>query len=278
MSDGQPLAIVAGTGFATLAPLADAQEQSVGTAYGTARLVRGTWHGLPIAFLPRHGAGHATPPHLVNYRANLAALRDIGCHDVIAVNVVGGIDPALTPGTLVCVDDFLDFTKTRQGTFHEGALGGGVVHVDVSEAYSPPLRAEILAAADAAGRAMHDGGVYACFEGPRFESPAEIRMARTLGADVVGMTGVPEVTLAVEAGMAYAAISLVVNPAAGLASGPIAMDGLDQALAASVDDVLAVLDAIVRRRVASAPAAGLIPRDITPARDVPVVDEGVGRR
>lgn len=248
-----PLGIIAGTGFYALDALTEVQEQSVGTAYGTAHLTRGLWHGLPVAFLTRHGPGHSVPPHLVNYRANITALRDIGCRDVLAVNVVGSIDPTLAPGDLVLIDDFLDFTKSRPATLHDGSGAKGVVHVDVTEAYHPALRAEVLAAASAAGIAIRDGGVYACFEGPRFESPAEVRMAGLLGGHVAGMTGLPEVTLAVEAELRYAAVSLVVNPAAGLSSVPITMEEVERVLRASSEQVIALLDAVVAART-SAPA------------------------
>lgn len=243
-----PLGLIAGTGFYALDALSEVQYQSVGTAYGTVRLTRGEWHGLPVAFLTRHGVGHSVPPHLVNYRANVAALRDIGCGDVVAVNVVGGIDPELAPGDLVLLDDFLDFTKSRPTTFHDGSGPEGVVHVDVAEAYHPALRAELLAAATAAGLALRDGGVYACFEGPRFESPAEIRMAGLLGGHVAGMTGIPEATLAVEAGLRYAAVSLVVNPAAGLSSEKITMADVGRVLTESSARVIALLDAFVAAR------------------------------
>lgn len=245
-----PLGIIAGTGFSSLVGLDDAASDHVGTDYGTATITRGTWHGSAVVFLPRHGPGHEVPPHRINYRANVQALRRAGCEDVVGVSVTGGIREDLVPGSLVALSDFLDFTKAREHTFFDGTTADGVVHVDVVDAYDPGLRGALVSAGAEAGREVHDGGVYACFEGPRFESPAEIRMARTLGAHVVGMTGVPEVTLAVEAGMRYAGLSLVVNPAAGLADGPISMEEIEAVLADGRDDVLAVLEAFVRARAA----------------------------
>lgn len=244
-----PLAIIAGTGFYALDALTDPRPETVETPYGSARYVRGTWHGIPVVFLTRHGAGHSVPPHLVNYRANIAALAAAGVRDIIAVNVTGGIDPDLEPGDLLCLDDFLDFTRSRIGTFHDGTGPEGVVHVDVTSAYHPALRREIIDACSAVGQPIRDGGVYACFEGPRFETPAEIRLARLAGADVAGMTGVPEVTLAVEAGLRYAALSLVVNPAAGVGSGePITMAEIDATLRTSAARVVAVLDELIHTR------------------------------
>lgn len=244
-----PLGIVAGTGFYDLDALEDPTDHTVDTAHGPARITRGRWHGIPVVFITRHGPGHSVPPHLVNYRANIRALADAGVRDVVAVNVTGSIDPDLDPGDLLCPDDFLDFTRTRAVTFHDGSGPEGVVHVDVVEAYHPAIRREILEAAAALGQPIRDGGIYACFEGPRFETPAEIRLARLAGADVAGMTGVPEVTLAVEAGLRYAAISLVVNPAAGVGSAePITMAEIDAVLASSSAKVLAVLDELVHTR------------------------------
>lgn len=245
-----PLAVVAGTGFYDLEALEDPVPETVDTVWGQARVTRGRWHGIPVVFLTRHGAGHSVPPHLVNYRANIRALADLGCRDVVAVNVTGSVDPDLRPGDLLCLDDFLDLTRQRPLTFFDGSTPEGVVHTDVSEPYHPALRREILDAAAAAGRPVRDGGVYAAFEGPRFETRAEIRLARLAGADVAGMTGVPEVTLALEAGLRYAAISLVVNPATGVgdATEPITMEEIDAVLAASSADVLAILDELVHTR------------------------------
>lgn len=246
----QPLGIIAGTGFYDLGALEEPDTRTVSTTHGDARVTTGTWHGLPVVFLTRHGAAHSVPPHLVNYRANIRALADLGVRDVVAVNVTGGIDPDLAPGDLLVLDDFVDFTRQRAVTFFDGTTPEGVVHTDVLAPYHPEIRRELLEAASAAARAVRDGGVYACFEGPRFETRAEIRLARLAGADVAGMTGVPEVTLAAELGLRYAAISLVVNPASGVgdADEPITMDEIAAVLAASSADVLAILDELVHTR------------------------------
>lgn len=249
------LAIVAGTGFYDLEAIEDRVEETVDTQWGPARVTRGSWHGLPVVFLTRHGPGHSVPPHLVNYRANIRALADLGVRDVVAVNVTGSIDEDLAPGDLVCVDDFLDLTRQRPLTFFDGSGPEGVVHVDVSDPYDRELRREILDAASSVGRSVVDGGVYAAFEGPRFETAAEIRLARLAGGTVAGMTGVPEVTLAREAGLRYAAVSLVVNPATGVggAEEPITMDEIEAVLARCRDDVLAVLDELVHTRATFTP-------------------------
>lgn len=245
-----PLAIIAGTGFYDLDALENPTQETVDTAWGQARVTKGEWHGIPVVFLTRHGAGHSVPPHLVNYRANIRALADLGVRDVVALNVTGSIDPSLQPGDLLCLDDFVDFTKQRPVTFFDGSTPEGVVHTDVMTPYHPAIRREILDAAATSGHSIRDGGVYACFEGPRFETRAEIRLAALAGADVAGMTGVPEVTLALEAGLRYAAISLVVNPASGVADSdePITMEEINAVLAASSATVLEILDDLVHTR------------------------------
>lgn len=251
MTSSTPVGIIAGTGFYSIDELTNPQPQTVSTPFGEAAVTTGDWQGVPVVFLTRHGAGHSVPPHLVNYRANVWALKQLGCVDVFAINVTGGIDIDLTPGSLVCLSDFLDFTKNRIPTFYDGSTPEGVVHVDVLDAYHPELRKEILSAATSVNESIRDGGVYACFEGPRFESPAEIRMAAMLGGSVAGMTGVPEVTLAVEAKMRYAAISLVVNPAAGLSDEAITMEDVNRVLTESSVSVVNILRQVIKNRAAA---------------------------
>ena len=194
------LGVIAGTGFATLGLLDTPREERFDTAHGPAHLILGTWHGRPAAFCPRHGADHSVPPHRVNYRANVAALADLGVTEILAVNAVGGMGH--DAGELVLVDDFIDYTRGRVSTFFDGSTPEGVVHADMTQPYDPRLRGVLLDAARARGVAVVPGGVYACFDGPRFETRAEIRMAAAAGATVVGMTGVPEVVLANERGLA----------------------------------------------------------------------------
>lgn len=245
----QPLGIIAGTGFYSLEALDDVSIETVETAYGSMPVTRGTWHGQPVVFVTRHGAEHKVPPHRINYRAIIRALVDLGVRDVVSVSVTGGIDPDLAAGELVCLDDFLDFTKGRIGTFHDGDGPEGVVHTDMTTAYDPLLRDELLDAAGSIGQPVVDGGVYACFDGPRFETPAEIRLAALAGGTVAGMTGVPEVVLAAEAGLRYAGLTLVVNPAAGVRPGePITMDEIDAVLATGAPKVIAILDDLLHTR------------------------------
>ena len=173
-----------------------------------------------IVFLSRHGRDHATPPHLVNYRANIWAIGELGVRKILATAAVGSLSPDFRLGELVLLDQFLDFTKSRPQTFYEGGQKG-VLHVDMTEPYCSAVRQVIFEASEHLGLPVKNGACYVCTEGPRFETPAEIRMFQRLGADLVGMTSVPEVVLARELGMCYASIGMVTNEAAGIATHPL---------------------------------------------------------
>jgi 5'-deoxy-5'-methylthioadenosine phosphorylase len=240
----KPLGIIAGTGFYSIEHLQNPREKVVMTEYGKAKAFQGTWNDREVIFLTRHGADHSVPPHKVNYRANIQALVDLGVADVLAINVVGGVDPKLPVGGLQIIEDFLDFTKNRAATFHDGQ--DGVIHTEVSDAYSKDLSQVLVQAAKNLNIEIFQGGVYACFEGPRFESKAEIKMTSILGGTVVGMTGVPEVTLAAEKGLRYAALSLIVNPAAGLSDEVITIDEIGKIIKSSSEKVIKILDESIR--------------------------------
>lgn len=190
------------------------------TPYGPVELVVGKLANREIVFMNRHGRGHATPPHLVNYRANIWAICELGVRKVLATAAVGSLSPDFGLGELVLLDQFLDFTKSRPQTFYEGGQKG-VLHVDMTEPYCSAVRQVILEASEYLGLPVKNGACYVCTEGPRFETPAEIRMFQRLGADLVGMTSVPEVVLARELGMCYASIGMVTNEAAGISAHPI---------------------------------------------------------
>lgn len=207
----RPIGIVGGTGLETLLRPEEAKE--IETPFGIAVAYAGEVAGRPVLFLPRHGPAHNVPPHRVNYRANVSALHRAGVRRLIATNAVGAIDPAVKPGSLVVPDDLIDFTKCRAGTFYEGER---VLHVDFTEPYCRDIRAALIRAAEELAGAVWPRGAYVCTEGPRYETVAEIRMFRSLGADVVGMTACPEAALARELGICYGSLCVVSNMAAGL--------------------------------------------------------------
>lgn len=210
------LAVIGGSGLSQLANLEIRQRKVARTPFGepSGPLTVGALQGRELVFLARHGYGHTIAPHQVNYRANLWALREMGVEEVVSVASVGGIRSDLGPGVLLVPDQILDYTWGRAATFYEGAEAP-VTHIDFTEPYSANVRRRILAAATACGEAIIDGGVYATTQGPRLETAAEITRLERDGADVVGMTGMPEAALARELDLAYAAIGVVANYAAG---------------------------------------------------------------
>jgi 5'-methylthioadenosine phosphorylase len=236
----EPLGIIAGTGFYSISALKNPEIKVIETKYGQAQVTKGTWHDRTTYFLTRHGTKHSVPPHKVNYRANIQALVDLGVKDVLAVNVCGGIDKNVPVGGLQVVDDFIDFTKNRISTFFDG--DEGVNHVDMTNPYNQELRNVLIKSCQNLKISVSDGGIYGGFEGPRFETKAEIQMAKQMGVTIVGMTGVPEVVLAVEKGLRYAAICIVANPAAGLSSEEITMEDVQKVVENSAAQVVQVLD------------------------------------
>lgn len=209
------VAIIGGTGVYDPDILNNIREKMVLTPYGDVELKTGEYRGKLVAFMNRHGAGHSIPPNMVNYRANISALKKLGIRNILATAAVGSLNPLMKPGHLVFVDQFLDFTKCRQQTFFDGG-SAGVAHTDMTSPYCSELREILKRAALSRDLTAHGSGVYVCCEGPRFETAAEIKMFRMLGGDLVGMTGVPEVCLAREAGICYASIAMVTNFAAGI--------------------------------------------------------------
>lgn len=210
------LAIIGGSGLTKLPGLTITHRQVVRTPYGepSGALTFGELSGHPVVFLARHGYGHTIPPHLVNYRANIWALANEKVSHVAAVASVGGIHPEMRPGMFAVPDQIIDYTWGREGTFAEYD-GRPVTHLDFTWPYCEEMRQRLMQALRDVGEEYLDGGTYGCTQGPRLETKAEIdRMARD-GADMVGMTGMPEAYLAREIGLCYATVAVSVNWAAG---------------------------------------------------------------
>ncbi|WP_115004228.1 S-methyl-5'-thioinosine phosphorylase [Xanthomonas campestris] len=215
-SNSIALAVIGGTGVYKLAQLDQVQTHAVDTPYGapSGPIRVGMLLGHRVAFLARHGEGHSLPPHKVNYRANIAALQQIGATRVLALNTVGGITESFGPRVLACPDQLIDYTWGRISTFCEEA-GSEVQHVDFGHPYSPMFRSKVIAAAKVTGVTLVAGGCYGATQGPRLETIAEIVRMRRDGCDLVGMTGMPEAALAREKGLEYACLAIVANWAAG---------------------------------------------------------------
>lgn len=212
------IGIIGGTGLTELANLNIHRRLIARTPYGepSQPLVFGDINGVEVVFLARHGGGHTIPPHAVNYRANVWALHSVGVCDLIAVATVGCIHPELHPGDIVLPNQLMDYTYGRKNTFHDG-IELPVKHIDFTEPYTAKLRQNCIAAAKQIQLPLVDHAVYACVQGPRLETAAEILRFERDGATVVGMTGMPEAVLARELNVSYAAICPVANYAAGKA-------------------------------------------------------------
>jgi 5'-deoxy-5'-methylthioadenosine phosphorylase len=244
------LGIIGGTGLTQLANLDILRRQVARTPYGepSGALTFGKLNGADVVFLARHGYGHTIPPHAVNYRANIWALHSCGVSHIVSVASVGGIRRELTPGTLAIPSQILDYTHDRKHTFFDGP-DQPVTHVDFTQPYDPGIRARLLEAAARASQPVVDGGVYAATQGPRLETAAEIDRLERDGADMVGMTGMPEAALAREIGLPYAAVAVVVNHAAGRGESAEAvhLDQINAVLKSALGRVRGMLEKLVEK-------------------------------
>lgn len=242
------LAIIGGSGLTQLANLDVSHREVVRTPYGepSGAVTFGEICGCPVAFLARHGYGHTIPPHEVNYRANLWALWKRGARGIVSVASVGSIRADLKPGDLVIPHQIIDYTWGRRSTFHEGQ-DCSVTHIDFTEPYDRVLRQKLIDAARATGVPFSDSSVYATTQGPRLETAAEIDRLERDGADLVGMTGMPEAALARELGVPYAAINVVANYAAGRADSRdgISFEAIQLVLHESMAHVRTILEQVV---------------------------------
>lgn len=242
------LAIIGGRGLTQLANLKITHQQVMRTPFGepSGAFLFGTLNQHEVIFLARHGYGHTIPPHLVNYRANLWALREQGVTEIVSVATVGGIRADLKPGVIVVPDQIIDYTHGRDSTYFE-ARDKPYSNADFTLPYSSGLRKRILRSAQTAQQACVDGGVYAATQGPRLDSIAEINRYERDGADMVGMTGMPETALAKELELEYATIAVVVNYAAGRGDSTtgIHLDTVNATASETMKRVRSILECVV---------------------------------
>lgn len=247
--------IIIGTGVDYESFLRDPKPETVTTPFGTAQLLTGYVDDFETVLVRRHGAGHTIPPHRINYRANIAALKARGVQRVLSTSAVGSMNPAMSPGHFCVPDDFIDWTRGRPFTFFSGE-DGRVVHTDFTEPYCPSLRELLISAAEERNLPVHRRGTYACLDGPRYETPAEIRALARLGADIVGMTNATEAILCREAGLCFATLALVTNWAAGMNKERLDHEQVTWEMQANKDMLTSTLVAVVR-------ASGAAPRTCT---------------
>lgn len=240
------LAIIGGTGLSSLTTLENPRFEEVQTPYGnpSAKFVIGTIQNKEVIFLARHGNPHAIPPHKINYRANIWALQHLGVKDIIAVAAVGGITSEMTPASLAIPDQIIDYTYSREHTFFDGT-DNNVTHIDFTYPYCQKLRAGLITAATAVNLHVSPIGTYGCTQGPRLETAAEITRMERDGCDLVGMTGMPEASLAKELGLNYAALAVMANWGAGKTAGEITMAEIEENLHHGMANAAKLLQAFV---------------------------------
>ncbi len=242
------VAIIGGTGLTTLRNLEITHREVVHTPFGepSGPITHGVFHGREVMFVARHGYGHNIPPHRVNYRANIWALRHLGVERLIAVAAVGGVSDAMTPGRIAVPGQIIDYTWGRGHTYFEDDLTQ-VTHVDFTHPYSEDLREAMIVSARAANLDAVEQGTYGATQGPRLETAAEVRKLQRDGCDMLGMTGMPEAALARELEISYAACAVVANWAAGLRSDVISMDEIEANLKVGMDAVRLLLAELIPR-------------------------------
>ncbi len=228
------LAVIGGTGIYEIVEMGDEVEKKIiKTPYGDSPEVSVfQLHQKEAVFMPRHSKGHAKPPHIVNYRANIWALKKLGVERIIATNAVGSLFESIKPGDFLIPHDFIDFTRMRKGTFYDDKT----VHIDVTEPYCHELRDILISSGEVVGE-----GVYVCTEGPRFETKAEVEMFQKLGGTVVGMTGLPEAVLARELEMCYASVCTVSNFAASISPNKLTIDEVFEILEEKKEDLIKLI-------------------------------------
>jgi len=235
------IAIIGGSSLNDLEQLSSSSPVSSETKYGQASsgIRSGQFAGKQVVFVARHGADYQTPPHLINYRANIQRLKELGVEKILAVNTVGGINSKMPAGCIVIPDQLIDYSWGRHSTYSEQ---GNVIFIEFEKPFDSQLRTTLLDSAVQADLDCIDFGVYGCTQGPRLETAAEINRLERDGCDLVGMTAMPEAALARELGIAYASICLVVNPAAGRSEQPISMAQVEKIASVGMVKVVQLLE------------------------------------
>jgi len=244
-------AVIGGSGLYKFDGLKVVEQKKMSTPFGDPSdvITVGKLQNTTVYFLPRHGAKHHLPPHKVNYRANLFALRELGVKQVLAVNAVGGIAENLKAGDIVIPNQIIDYTYGREHTFSDGidnaVVSGKVDHIDFTKPFDENLRQKIFQAAHKNDMPVAVSGVYGCMQGPRLETAAEIERMANDGCTLVGMTAMPEASLARELNLSYACISIVANMAAGLSDVPLTVEDIHAVVANGLERIQKLIKATV---------------------------------
>ncbi len=242
------IAIIGGTGVSSMPGLTFKTREMVRTIYGapSSPLIHGQINGTDVIFLARHGGHHTIPPHMINYRANIKALQEVGVSHVIGLAAVGGITADCAERCIVIPDQIIDYTYGRAHTFH-GAKHNKFEHIDFAEPYSEQIRDQLVSAGKALKLPLVEQGVYGATQGPRLETAAEIKRLERDGCTIVGMTGMPEASLARELGINYACCAMVVNRAAGKVPAGISFSDIEKNLKGGVDNIQKLIAEVLKR-------------------------------
>ncbi len=255
------LGIIGGSGLYQIEGIRIIKEEKILTPYGepSDNYIIAEYKEKKLVFLPRHGRGHKYPPHLINYRANIWGFRKLGVNRILSVGAVGGINPLLKAGDFVITDQFIDFTKVRPNTFYEGEYtiydetddkddlvmeylrNNRVVHIDMTEPFCEEMRNTLIKSCSKLGYRFYSRGCYVATEGPRLETSAEIKAFSLLGADVVGMTLVPEIVLARELNIHFASINVITNLAAGIKGDRLTSDEVIEMMSQKQEELKNIL-------------------------------------
>lgn len=240
------IGVIGGSGLYEIEGFVLRKRQAVATPYGkpSDKYLLGKIGKTEVVFLPRHGSHHNIPPHMINYRANIFGFHKLGVKRVLSISAVGGIRKGLKPGDIVILDQVLDMTRNRKSTFYDGK--NGVVHIDFTDPYCPELRETLKKAGRRVRVSVKNGGTYVAVEGPRLESASEIRSFGILGGDVVGMTGMPEASLARELEICYSGLSVVANYAAGISRRKLTVAEVMEAMKAATTNIKRLLSETFR--------------------------------
>lgn len=244
------MGLIGGSGLYTIEGLEIVEERAISTPFGepSSPFVIGTLGDRRVAFLPRHGPTHTIPPHRVNYRANLWGFKSLGVERIISVGAVGGISGEMGPGSIVLLDQIIDLTLgARPSTFYEAEK---VVHVDFTDPYCPEMRDVLIRASENAGVLLTRKGTYVCVNGPRLETSREIEFFSLIGADVVGMTAMPEASLARELEICLTGIAVVTNHAAGISGRKLTTREVIETMGSSME----ILKSLLREAVMQTPS------------------------
>jgi 5'-methylthioadenosine phosphorylase/5'-methylthioinosine phosphorylase len=236
------IGVIGGTALSKMKPLSNAAAYTIDTPYGkpSSELVQGEINKLKFVFLARHGEQHRIPPHLINYQANIWALREAGVSEIVAISTVGGITEKMSPGSLVIPDQIIDYTSGREHTFFDTSFSIDR-HIDFTHPYDLQHRQSLMAGAAICNLKVIDGGTMGVTQGPRLETAAEIQRMKRDGCDMVGMTAMPEAALAKELGIPYVSLAVVVNWAAGVSDELISIDEINRVLADMANSVNEIL-------------------------------------